>query len=96
MFAWEKQVARDPNICRSPLALRVAVIIRDRTDWATGRADLDQKYIAGQLNASVRGVQKSGETLLKAYSIVQSWLDAGIPPFAFYRSCGGDRARPAR
>ncbi len=59
MFNWEKQVASDPNGRRQATAHRVVPILRDKVDKGTGKARVEQSWLAKQLDVSVYGVQKA-------------------------------------
>lgn len=62
MFAWEEQVAKDPDGRRQATAQRVARLLRKRVDKNTGRASgewVEQKRMAEELNVSRYGLQKA-------------------------------------
>lgn len=63
-LAWHGQVVRDPGL--SALAVRVAGIILDDLNSATGDAWRGQTGIASELSATTRGVQKALAALAAA------------------------------
>src|SRR6185437_7295842 len=81
MFAWEDQVARDPEAVRQAAALRVVAVIRREVGRrAADVAIVDQAWLADQIHVSVRGLQKAIKWLERAgHLFVDSRKRLGLP-----------------
>src|ERR1700730_1347290 len=71
MFAWEDQVARDPEAKRQATALRVVTVLRREVGRrAPNVAIVDQRWLAEQVGATTRGVQKAINWLVRCEHLV--------------------------
>jgi hypothetical protein len=70
MFQWEDQVATDAAGRRQATAIRAVSIVRRKVDRDSGMAEIDQRWLAGQLGVSVRGLQKAIDWLVVREHII--------------------------
>ena len=66
MFKWEDQVAMDAAGRHHATAVRAVAIIRRKVARASGTAEIEQRWLAGQLGVTVRGLQKAQQDLTRA------------------------------
>jgi hypothetical protein len=71
MFAWEDQVARNPEAKRQATALRVVTVLRREVGRrAPNVAIVDQRWLAEQVGVTTRGVQKAIAWLVRCKHLV--------------------------
>jgi biotin operon repressor len=59
MFKWHNQVANDPESRRQAIAMKVVNFVREKLRADSSNVELDQRWLAGELGVTTRGLQKA-------------------------------------